>query len=298
MVQFHPTALAAGIDPMPLISEAVRGEGAVIVNEAGKKVIANPLAARDVVTRAEWNAMLTGHQIFLDARENPGERLPARFPSIQAICKRVGIDPCKDLIPISPAAHYHMGGVRVDYFGRTNVPGLFAAGEVSSTGLHGANRLASNSLLEAVVCGRRIGKYLGLNTVVQTASINSKARQVDSWLSGSIDAVARQIGATVDKLEGRVTRGLHTDPGTAEVRAALTRGAGVLRTAETLTTALDELRPHSHTDTGLIAYLIAWSALRREESRGGHTRLDFPYANEIASHTVVNASEILAQVRR
>ena len=154
MVQFHPTALDVGIDPMPLVSEAVRGEGAILVNELGEWVLRNPLAARDVVSRAEWAQLQAGHRVFLDARTDPGERFSELFGSIYATARSAGLDPAKDLLPVRPAAHYHMGGVQVDLHGRSTVRGLYAAGEVASTGLHGANRLASNSLLEAVVCGR------------------------------------------------------------------------------------------------------------------------------------------------
>ncbi|HMR14700.1 MAG TPA: L-aspartate oxidase, partial [Arachnia sp.] len=152
LVQFHPTALDVAIDPLPLVSEAVRGEGAFLVNELGERVLENPLAARDVVSRAEWAQLQAGHEVFLDARTSPGARFAEVFPSIHATALAAGLDPAVDLLPVKPAAHYHMGGVLVDDRGESTVPGLFAAGEVASTGLHGANRLASNSLLEAVVC--------------------------------------------------------------------------------------------------------------------------------------------------
>ncbi len=162
-VQFHPTALAApGVDPLPLVTEALRGEGATIVDETGRRFLtdshpAGELAPRDVVARAIAAHQLGGHRVFLDARASLGDRLAERFPTVYTSCLSHGIDARRDLIPVSPAAHYHMGGVATDLDGRTDLPGLFAAGEVATTGVHGANRLASNSLLEGMVFGARAG---------------------------------------------------------------------------------------------------------------------------------------------
>ncbi len=154
-VQFHPTALAVGLDPMPLVSEAVRGEGAVLVDETGERFMAGQgraeLEPRDVVSRAVAAHIAAGHRVFLDAREALGADFAAHFPGIAARCRAAGIDPAIQPIPVRPAAHYHMGGIAVDGEGRSTVEGLWACGEAAATGLHGANRLASNSLLEAVV---------------------------------------------------------------------------------------------------------------------------------------------------
>ncbi|HMQ38991.1 MAG TPA: L-aspartate oxidase [Micropruina sp.] len=267
MVQFHPTALDVAIDPMPLVSEAVRGEGAIIVNERGEWVLANPLSARDVVSRAEWAQLQAGHRVFLDARTSPGERFAQLFPSINATAVAAGLDPTRDLLPVRPAAHYHMGGVLVDLAGRSTVPGLYAAGEVASTGLHGANRLASNSLLEAVVCGRWVGQHLG-RIQGATASVPSPPvprRAAPSWRPA--------------------------DPLIDHIRAVVTAGAGVLRDADGLRRALDALRPHLDDDTGLVGYLLAHSALHRTESRGGHTRTDFPAMNE-PGHTLISLADL------
>ena len=156
-VQFHPTALDVGLDPMPLVSEAVRGEGAVLIDETGARFMAGQgraeLEPRDVVSRAVWRRMGEGHRVFLDARAALGARFAARFPAVYAACREAGIDPAVQPIPVRPAAHYHMGGIAVDAAGRSSVAGLWACGEAASTGLHGANRLASNSLLEAAVTG-------------------------------------------------------------------------------------------------------------------------------------------------
>ncbi len=160
-VQFHPTALDVGADPMPLLTEALRGAGATLVDEEGRRLLvdAGPqaeLLPRDVVARALWSALASGRRALLDAREAVGESFPERFPTVFESCRRHGLDPRLEPIPVAPAAHYHMGGVDVDLDGRTSVPGLWAAGEVACTGVHGANRLASNSLLEALVFGARV----------------------------------------------------------------------------------------------------------------------------------------------
>lgn len=262
MVQFHPTALDVGIDPMPLVSEAVRGEGAILIDERGEPVIANPLSARDVVARAEWAALQAGHEVFLDARENPGARFDELFSSIAATAREAGFDPVTQPLPVRPAAHYHMGGVKVDLRGRTDVAGLYAAGEVASTGLHGANRLASNSLLEAVVCGR--------------------------WIAQAWRSLGLASGTTA-----AAPSGLHPvtpdspDPIVAEVRRIVSEAAGVLRDREGLSAALIELKPLRHHNAGLVAHLLVEAALQRTESRGGHTRTDFPQSVEPPEHLLI-----------
>jgi len=269
MVQFHPTALDVGIDPMPLVSEAVRGEGAILVNELGQWVLKNPLAARDVVSRAEWAQLQAGHRVFLDATLDPGERFAELFGSIYATARESGLDPSRDLLPVRPAAHYHMGGVLVELTGATTLPGLYAAGEVASTGLHGANRLASNSLLEAVVCGRWVAQH---------------------WRTLGLGAGAPPAAKTYPGFEWSGT----PDPDVAQVRSIVSAGAGVLRDAEGLRTALAALAGLRHNDAGLVGHLLVDAALRREESRGGHTRLDFPATAEVGEHilTVAVTSEL------
>jgi L-aspartate oxidase len=167
-VQFHPTALAgaaAGGEPLPLLTEALRGEGAVLIDDRGTRFMSEEhpdreLAPRDVVARAVWRRLAAGRQVFLDARAAVGERFPERFPTVYALCRQRGLDPRREPLPVAPAAHYHMGGVAVDANGRTSLPGLWACGEVAATGAHGANRLASNSLLEALVFGARVAADL------------------------------------------------------------------------------------------------------------------------------------------
>src|SRR5258706_3858846 len=160
-VQFHPTAIAIGRDPAPLATEALRGEGAVLVDENGNRfmtaVHANgELGPRDVVARSIHRQLVAGHKVFLDCRDAIGAAFAQRFPTVYAACRAAGIDPARALIPVAPAAHYHMGGIATDIDGRSSLAGLWAVGECASTGLHGANRLASNSLLEAIVLGARV----------------------------------------------------------------------------------------------------------------------------------------------
>ncbi len=262
MVQFHPTALDVGIDPMPLVSEAVRGEGAILVDERGERVIDNPLAARDVVSRAEWAALQHGHQVFLDGRQQPGARFDELFGSIARSARDAGFDPLTQPLPIRPAAHYHMGGIKVDLAGRTDVPGLYAAGEVASTGLHGANRLASNSLLEAVVCGRWTAQHW-------------RDIAVDATTPAAPPPGLRPVSAPAP------------DPIVTAVRDIVSVSAGVLRDRAGLSAGLAALAPLRRHDAGLVGHLLISAALRRTESRGGHARTDFPAPSADPEHLLV-----------
>ena len=162
-MQFHPTAVDIGRDPAPLATEALRGEGAIIVDKRGHRFMLDlhadgELAPRDVVARGVHEARVGGRGAFLDCRSRSAGFSPSAFRRLYAACMEAGIDPTRQPIPIAPAAHYHMGGVHVDGAGRTTLDGLWACGEVASTGAHGANRLASNSLLEAVVYAARVAE--------------------------------------------------------------------------------------------------------------------------------------------
>ncbi|MGB7088966.1 MAG: L-aspartate oxidase [Methylovirgula sp.] len=252
-VQFHPTALDAPGFRLALISEAVRGEGAILVDEEGTRFMADTpraeLAPRDVVARAVWRHMNEGHRIFLDTRRARNLDFAARFPAVTALCRTAGIDPVREPIPVRPAAHYHMGGIKVDIEGHTSIDGLWACGEAACTGLHGANRLASNSLLEAVVTG-------GLTAASVAAS----------------PAMRRPVG----RIEWV---GARTEAG--PVRAILSRAAGVLRDGASLRHAAAELYPlaassAATSDAALVGLMIVNAALRRQESRGAHYREDFP----------------------
>lgn len=261
-VQFHPTAMDLGSDPMPLASEAIRGAGAVLIDGAGQPVMAGipggDLAPRDVVARQVAAAIDAGGRVFLDARAAIGPGFTDHFPSAAAACMKAGVDPARQPIPVAPAAHYHMGGIAVDLAGRTSIPGLWAAGEVAATGLHGANRLASNSLLEALVCGSWVARDI---------------------LAASPDARAPVIRPTL--------RGPSADSGDSaaavrHLRVAMSRQAGVLRDAPGLdhliglTAAIeaDPKQPAAIADRALVCRLIAEAARDRPDSVGAHRRTD------------------------
>ncbi len=273
-VQFHPTALAvqdgpAGSAPMSLVSEAVRGEGATLIDETGARFMQSELAPRDVVSRAVWHHLAAGHRVFLDARTALGARFAARFPGITAACLAHGIDPATMPIPIRPAAHYHMGGIAVDAEGRSSLPGLWACGEAACTGLHGANRLASNSLLEAAVCGEQVA------TSLQLRPAGSAPRTTASQGRGHVDV-------SVDTM-------------LQPVRQILSRDVGVLRDAAGLERAVAALAPMAPTsDAALLGLMVAQSACVRQESRGGHFRTDHPARQEPAVRRVLTAAQALA----
>ncbi len=256
-VQFHPTALAAGTDPMPLLSEAMRGEGALLIDANGGRFMAGipggELAPRDIVARAVFAEWAGGGSAALDTRHWPAGRFARRFPNIHAVLAAHGLDPERQPIPTRPAAHYHMGGVKVDASGRTSVAGLWAAGEVACTGLHGANRLASNSLLEAAVCGRLVAEDIA--------------------------------GASVSAAEARFGMPPPMQPADpdllAAVRDLMDRDVGVIREAAGLERAIGQLIEWGRAARGTtaegplgVALLVARCALRRRESRGAHWRAD------------------------
>jgi L-aspartate oxidase len=253
-VQFHPTALAVGLDPMPLVSEAVRGEGAVLVDETGSRFMAGlgraELEPRDVVSRAVAAHIVAGHHTFLDARKALGADFTRHFPGITARCRAAGIDPAIQPIPVRPAAHYHMGGIAVDSAGRSTVDGLWACGEVAASGLHGANRLASNSLLEAVVMAGFVA-----------------------------DSIA---GTKAGPLPTPRPVALPAAPDAGPLRALASETLSVVRERTGLEAAVAHLQPLAFrggaaADAALVALLVATAALAREESRGGHWRADFPH---------------------
>src|ERR1051325_151437 len=274
-VQFHPTALDTPENPLALISEAVRGEGAVLVNQRGVRFMTKvhrmaELAPRDVVARAIFQEQKKG-RVFLDARKL-GERFVTRFPGITVLCRGRGIDPRRDLIPVTPAAHYMMGGVVSDLNGRASLGRLYAVGEVSRSGVHGANRLASNSLLEGLVFGERLAPGLG-----EVAPNPSVPKSTDWKVPILRDRGAAQVAA--DK-----------------VRDIMWADAGIVRSADGLWSAFDRLMeiesrlPEGATEElNLVqtAEMIVWSALQREESRGGHFRSDFPSAKKGAAHVEI-----------
>jgi L-aspartate oxidase len=259
-VQFHPTAIDIGRDPAPLATEALRGDGAMLVNRKGERFMQRlhpeaELAPRDVVARGIFAEIAAGRGAFLDAREAVGAAFMARYPTVYANCMAAGINPARDLIPIAPAAHYHMGGVAVDARGRTSISGLWAAGEVACTGAHGANRLASNSLLEAVVFGARIAQDIGSLSLSGTAA--APVRAIDAGYASSVNDQA--------------------------LRTLMSAHVGVVRDADGLSGALTEIAQIERAATSPVlrnmataALLVAAAAWRRRESRGAHDRSDFP----------------------
>ncbi|MET7876856.1 L-aspartate oxidase [Micromonospora profundi] len=282
-VQFHPTALitppgagvpGAGHAQQPLVSEALRGEGAHLVDSDGKRFMVGQhelaeLAPRDVVAKGIHRVLLASgaDHVFLDARHLGGAFLASRFPTIVASCLAIGVDPATDLIPVAPAAHYASGGVRTDLRGRTSIPGLYACGEVACTGVHGANRLASNSLLEGLVFSRRIADDIAAGLPEQAQPAN-----VGAWRGSAGWLLPAEATPTLQR--------------------AMTRGAGVLRSAATLTgtagtlTELGTARGRSRTAdweaTNLltVASALVAAAYARAETRGCHWREDFPTVDE------------------
>ncbi len=265
-VQFHPTALDDGADPMPLLTEALRGRGALLVDETGARLLAGDgaeLQPRDVVARGIWAALASGRRAFLDARAAVGEAFPVEFPTVFEACRAAGLDPRREPIPVAPAAHYHMGGVAVDLDGRTGLPGLWAAGEVACTGVHGANRLASNSLLEALVFGARV------------------ARSV----ADTLPHVNRPAG---DLVLPPIAPPAAAPEAARALRALAWDAVGLVRTGEGLSRALvrldgldREIPPGAVEARSLatVARLVATAALARPESRGAHFRADRPAAD-------------------
>lgn len=292
MVQFHPTALAVGGDPMPLVSEAVRGEGVALVLDDGTP-LANPLAARDVVARAVWEAMSAGRGVFLDVPGGPPDLrrdFARRFPTVTRSCRQAGLDPSRDRLPVRPAAHYHMGGLAVDERGRTDVPGLWAVGEVASTGLHGANRLASNSLLEAVACAQDLADDLA---AVLTDTPGGPA-PVPGPAPVAPPGGGRHAGRP--RITDVAPPPLPRAPGASD-RALLESAAGLYRDGETLRRAAATLGAGARDDDArLLAALLLTAALDRAESRGAHRRLDHPEAGR-ARHTLTHLGHLDQSLR-
>ena len=285
-VQFHPTAIMIGRDPAPLATEALRGEGATLINDRGERFMQaqHPLAElapRDIVARGVFAEIVAGHGVLLDATHALGAHFAEKFPTVYASCMSAGIDPAKQPIPVAPAAHYHMGGISVDARGRTSLRGLWAGGEVSSTGAHGANRLASNSLLEAVVYAARI------------------AEDIDGC---TIAAPARSVEVPI------TPRNCAMPPLSEQnLRAMMTSHVGVIRDGDGLAEAVRSFAAIER-DTGNIALrnmattalLVAASAWARRESRGAHYRIDHPTEKPALAYrtmtTLVAARDIAASL--
>ena len=297
-IQFHPTALAIdGDENRFLISEAVRGEGAKLVDADGIEFMSKyhekrELAPRDIVTRANYSEMLENHtdHVYLNATCIPKEKLEERFPNISRICAENGIDISRDFIPVAPAAHYSMGGVKTNIEGETSIKGLYAIGEVSSTGLHGGNRLASNSLLECVVCAYEVAQVLK-NKELKTP------KQIDSDIKMIIDKYSKDL--LMEEIDITSLK--------RELQDIMWRGAGIVRSEKTLVAALDEIyqlakkfprsvkclnkEEYEFKNMLLVSELIINAALQRKESRGAHYRLDYLNTDENGVHSVIKRAK-------
>lgn len=297
-IQFHPTALTIKTDGNRfLISEAVRGEGAKLVDAEGIEFMhkyddRKELAPRDIVTRAIFNEMLEQNinNVYLDSTHLEKSMLEKRFPNITRICEENGIDISKDLIPVSPAAHYAMGGVKTNIEGKTSIRGLYAIGEVASTGLHGANRLASNSLLECVVCAYELADYLSFANLIPP-------KQIDKTLKDIVDKYLEEI----EYVE------YDTEKLKSELQNVMWEYVGILRDEYSLRTADEKLQKiKSEFPIGakcankdeyelrnmlIVAQLIIDSAKKRRESRGAHFRTDYQTTKEVAEHNCMIKGE-------
>jgi L-aspartate oxidase len=273
-VQFHPTAIAVGRDPAPLATEALRGEGAVLVNARGERFMTAihkdaELAPRDIVARAIHRQIVSGQPVFLDCREAIGESFADHFPTVFAACQAAGIDPAIQPIPVAPAAHYHMGGIASDEHGRSSLPGLWVVGECAATGLHGANRLASNSLLEGLVFGDRVAGDV-------------RGRLAQGPLCGAPPAPPRFASPAPPHV----------------LRSAMSRDVALERNAEGLRSALDVIARLQTTSSEpallnmtAAAKLVTAAALARHESRGGHWRSDYPKDEKIGARTFMTLAD-------
>jgi L-aspartate oxidase len=288
-VQFHPTALAIKGAPRFLLSEALRGEGGILRNINLDRFMkrhheAQELAPRDVVARAIVSEMhrTQSEHVYLDMTEKSEEFLKKRFPRIYDTCLGYGLDLATDMAPVCPAAHYMMGGVKTDLWGRTSIPGLYSAGETAATGVHGANRLASNSLLEGLVFGARSGQAM-----MQDAPV---AKRNAVGLPGS---PAPKPGNSVAIPVGKPSAKPAASPALVKIRDLMWRHVGIMRNGKELAAVIEQLsaialpsmeKPgraeYELRNLQALALLISRSALAREESRGSHYRSDLPYRND------------------
>jgi L-aspartate oxidase len=304
-VQFHPTALAVKGAPRFLLSEALRGEGGILRNINLERFMkryheAQELAPRDVVARAITSEMhrTASQHVYLDMTSKPKDFLEKRFPRICSTCLSYGLDLATDLAPVSPAAHFMMGGVKTDLWGHTSIPGLYAAGETGATGVHGANRLASNSLLEGLVFGARAG--------IAMLKDAPGSKKTQAHLPGSPAPKSwNNSEKGPDKPKPKVAT-----PGTLEqLRELIWKQVGILRSGKELKAAIQALDAmeiprtekdgrHEHELRNLhsLGLLIARSALAREESRGSHYRSDFPYRDDdkFQKHSVISRDHEVA----
>lgn len=297
-IQFHPTALAINTEENRfLISEAVRGEGAKLVDADGIEFMHKyhekcELAPRDIVTRAIYNEITKNNtpQVYLNATCIEKDKLIKRFPNISRICLENGIDISKDFIPVAPAAHYSMGGIKTNIEGQTSICGLYAIGEVASTGLHGGNRLASNSLLECVVCAYEVANFLKDKEL-------KTPKQIDEDLKSIIDKYSKDL----------LMNDLDIPALKQELQEIMWNNVGILRDEKGLLTALEKIcslskkfprstkclnkEEYEFKNMLVVSKLIIRSALQRKESRGAHYRFDFPNTLDTSSHSLLTKEE-------
>jgi L-aspartate oxidase len=277
-VQFHPTAIDVGLNPAPLATEALRGEGAWLVNQDGRRFMPEyhrdaELAPRDVVARAVFHERAAGRGAYLDCRAAIGQHFATLFPTVYAACQRANLDPARERIPIAPAAHYHMGGIVTNELGQSSIAGLWAVGEVAASGVHGANRLASNSLLEAVVFGARIAEAVGESVMTSVTQLPPEPLGTEplSFIPTLQQLMSEHVGVVRDEL------GL-----------------------QTALVGLGELSGQAHSPKAramlLAAALITTSAQLRRESRGAHFRSDFPTIHHAAIARQVHTWQDFASV--
>jgi L-aspartate oxidase len=314
-VQFHPTALAVKGAPRFLLSEALRGEGAVLRNINLERFMkryaeAQELAPRDVVARAIVSEMhrTSSEHVYLDMTSKSEEFLKKRFPRIYSTCLSYGLDLASDLAPVCPAAHYMMGGVKTDLWGRTSLAGLYAAGETAATGVHGANRLASNSLLEGLVFGARSGQAMNQDAPAAAHSAAALPGIPAPRPGDPAKAAAKHAAGTAPSAVPARAAAPALSAALVKIRDVMWKHVGIMRSGPALTAALEQLRAIAlpepkklnRTEQELrnlhaLAELIARSALAREESRGSHYRSDFPFRNDedFSKHSaVVRGQEI------
>jgi L-aspartate oxidase len=281
--QFHPTALAIEGAPRFLLSEALRGEGAYLKNDTGHRFMVDvdkraELAPRDVIARAITAEVHKGDAVYLDLRHLDPDHVRKRFPRIAETCKRFGVDIATDLIPVRPAAHYLMGGVRTDLDGRSNLHGLYAAGEAACTGVHGANRLASNSLLEGLVFGARAGETMRSESFASGSATSTKDHSAEN--SGPPDV-------------GRLKRLMWEQAGVVRSRGGMEQALEEVRRMTTPGGVHDRANGEAR-NLVQCAELILTSALAREESRGAHYRTDFPSHDDVhfRKHSTVQGAHV------
>lgn len=298
-IQFHPTALALNPDSKDrfLISEAVRGEGAKLINSHGDEFMSQyhdkrELAPRDIVTRAIYSEMKKEHtfNVFLNASMIDSIKLYNRFPTISKRCSEKGIDISKKPIPVAPAAHYSMGGIKASVEGRTSIRGLYAIGETASTGLHGANRLASNSLLECVVCAYELADYLSFTNLQTPHKIDNNIKRIIDLYSAPLSEDDYDIDALKSKLKDL----MWNNAGIVRTENSLKQAENLLNIMKTefkRTRKCLNKDEYEYRNMLTTANLIVEGALARKESRGAHCRSDYKQTDGTAMHSNIMKNE-------